>query len=167
MRRTLKICLFYLTAAAGAWDASGSAWSGAGVTALGQSGRPSVGNFHQIAYSFKGKRGPGLAIAMHPRPGVHRYGRSPCAPPTRPPAASAACARRCRPRVRSHRRFTFRNRSTEYVRKSGMKRMGGSTKRRCGRARCRPFAAASCARYRRRTPRAAAAAVRHPILHYH
>jgi hypothetical protein len=61
MRRTIKICLFYLTAAARARDASGSAWSGAGVTAPGQSGRPSVGNFHQIAYSFKGKRGPGLA----------------------------------------------------------------------------------------------------------
>ena len=55
----------------------------------------------------------------------------------------AGAGRRCRPtrtgsrpRVRSHCRF--RNRGTEYVSDSGMKRMSGGTKRPCGRVLCRP-----------------------------
>jgi hypothetical protein len=42
-------------------------------------------------------------------------------------AASSLSSRTCR-RVRSHCRF--RNRGTEYVSKCGIKRMGGSTRRR-------------------------------------
>ena len=53
-----------------------------------------------------------------------------------PRPAAARQSRRWRPRVRSHRRF--RNRGTESLRESGIKRMRGRLTRRCGRARWRP-----------------------------